>query len=512
MRSNKGGVQVVVVGGLVLLSLALAAAVKLTRQVQETRKEAAALIPLCGELKTPLKISGPENEVVQEEKFSVTVKDLSPADSCYPHQAVFTIWRQGEKVKSSGWQENFFLQPNVARSYTFDISDLPAGEYEWRVNLKNAAGETLTAETILVVPFTRQLPVAPTATPTSFCLAPHKPVKVTAPATVKEFSFQIKIKDISPSASCYPHSVRLALRYQGKEVRNYGWQQTSFDLPGTELNFTLDKLRGLASGEYEWEVKLKNTQGTESLPLRESFTFVNPELKPLITCSGHLQLNKASRSYQLGDKISFIVPTLTGARGARVTKAYIKIGRRGQNPKLSYPVDLSHCEFDSQQNLHLCRSLVVQGKVSADYGDPQALIGYDDVYAWVVALADQEGVACSDKAGYPQQCGCAAVKVKILAAEAREASPTPTPTSSPISGGGCKPCPGGGRKAKNTTSFDCQTDGRNLADYAGWKDQYQIIKSGGRIAPAELYGDFNCDGRVDLKDGQLWLDHFVHGS
>jgi hypothetical protein len=72
-------------------------------------------------------------------------------------------------------------------------------------------------------------------------------------------------------------------------------------------------------------------------------------------------------------------------------------------------------------------------------------------------------------------------------------------------GGNCKPCPDGSFEPKNTTSFNCKTNGSENIDYGMWAQQfYDIAVSGENVPPNELYGDYNCDGEVNVLDHQIW--------
>lgn len=75
---------------------------------------------------------------------------------------------------------------------------------------------------------------------------------------------------------------------------------------------------------------------------------------------------------------------------------------------------------------------------------------------------------------------------------------------------GCKPCPDGSLAPMGTTSYSCDTDGKQLSDFNGWKQQYQkVFYNNETIEANEKYGDFNCDGKVDPLDFGLWKERYV---
>ena len=67
---------------------------------------------------------------------------------------------------------------------------------------------------------------------------------------------------------------------------------------------------------------------------------------------------------------------------------------------------------------------------------------------------------------------------------------------------GCKLCPDGSRIEKYSTSYNCSTDGMQLTDFLGWRQEFLEDRT-------TKYGDFNCDDFVDLKDFLLWRTNYL---
>lgn len=100
--------------------------------------------PPPGTLLTPLTVSGPKNsQIITASSFplELRIKDIS-TDNNYPHDIVFTIWEKtssGTYNKlanySSGWIPWAINKKYDQYVYMF-ARPLPAGNYQWRVNLR----------------------------------------------------------------------------------------------------------------------------------------------------------------------------------------------------------------------------------------------------------------------------------------------------------------------------------------------------------------------------------------
>jgi len=83
-----------------------------------------------------------------------------------------------------------------------------------------------------------------------------------------------------------------------------------------------------------------------------------------------------------------------------------------------------------------------------------------------------------------------------------ESEPTTVP---PGPGKGCKPCPDGSFASQNTSSFKCNTNGKENVDYGRWAQQYYAVVIERKQVPSnQLYGDYNCDGEINVSDHQIW--------
>ncbi|MBU2591998.1 hypothetical protein KKD61_00885 [Patescibacteria group bacterium] len=81
--------------------------------------------------------------------------------------------------------------------------------------------------------------------------------------------------------------------------------------------------------------------------------------------------------------------------------------------------------------------------------------------------------------------------------------------SAALTVGGCKPCPDGTYAELGTTSYNCQTNGAQLDDFIGWREQY--LSS--RVIPEnQRYADYDCGGSVDIGDFILWRERYLSGG
>jgi len=214
----------------------------------------------------PQLIAGPQpGETISSRPFTVSVKDVSPAGSNYPHDAVFTIWQKQPgggyvKIKTSYWLSDVLTAPG--ETYSYEWPALPDGQYQWRVNLRDTQGNYLTNP--LIVPFQVTSPT-PTPTPTPAPLLPPQPLSGPQENEVisNHDSFTVSIKDISPPGSNYPHDAVFTI-WQKQENGEYVKIRTSYWLEDVLAAFgdTYSyEWSALPAGQYQWRVNLRDTQG-----------------------------------------------------------------------------------------------------------------------------------------------------------------------------------------------------------------------------------------------------------